>query len=480
MSEAAVKTLKVFCSYSHKDEVALSELRTHLSSLRFARLIEDWHDRKIPTGGDWDKEISDALEAADLVLLLISSDFIHSKYCMEVETARALERHDAKEATAIPIFLRECVVTSLPFERIQGTPRDMRWINQQSHRDKAWSEVTEAIREAALTRLGQSQTNQYQINPIAAFPETSLDTCNPEEDNGGEAPKQSWARPWLVGLLLIVIALAAGLKAWSWFKPDDVVTQQGKRALQQGEYALARQHCEAAPASQFKGQCIAVTNLALDKEESRDAFFTAAKKEGSAYSKVLMGSYRLADYDAGNNAALNEAEEYFREAVQENNQLLEAYFSLGLINQLKNRPNEAIPHYKKAQALARNNSRYALNIATALADAERFSEAESALRNILSGSANVMMAHAELIEVLVKQGKRAAADKAITRARILLDTEPDLSKDPVNSVEWFVMVNGEPQYLQAWEEKLVYFRCYLFPMAQFSEERDFGCPQKTM
>jgi len=66
----------VFVSYSHADEALKIELLKHLEPLRRLNLIDTWHDRQIKAGDDWDKNISANLESADIILLLISIDFI--------------------------------------------------------------------------------------------------------------------------------------------------------------------------------------------------------------------------------------------------------------------------------------------------------------------------------------------------------------------------------------------------------------------
>src|SRR6188508_835251 len=88
----------LFYSYSHKDEAFREELIKHLTMLRRSGLISEWHDRKILAGDEWDKKISEYLEKSDVILLLISSDFLASEYCYDIEARRALERHNNGEA----------------------------------------------------------------------------------------------------------------------------------------------------------------------------------------------------------------------------------------------------------------------------------------------------------------------------------------------------------------------------------------------
>jgi hypothetical protein len=68
----------VFYSYAHEDEALRDELAGHLKILERRGLIRAWHDRKIVAGADWAAAIDENLDRADLVLLLVSKDFIES------------------------------------------------------------------------------------------------------------------------------------------------------------------------------------------------------------------------------------------------------------------------------------------------------------------------------------------------------------------------------------------------------------------
>ena len=87
--------VEIFYSYSHRDERFRNELVNHLANLRRLGIVKDWHDRRISAGGEWADEINEHLNSAQLILLLISADFMASDYCNGVEVKRALERHEA-------------------------------------------------------------------------------------------------------------------------------------------------------------------------------------------------------------------------------------------------------------------------------------------------------------------------------------------------------------------------------------------------
>src|ERR1044072_2186300 len=95
-----------FFSYSHRDEALRDELEVHLATLKRQGLIEAWHDRRITAGDDFAGVISEHLERADIILLLVSPYFLNSNYCYDVEMTRALERHREKTARVIPVILQ--------------------------------------------------------------------------------------------------------------------------------------------------------------------------------------------------------------------------------------------------------------------------------------------------------------------------------------------------------------------------------------
>jgi hypothetical protein len=149
LTDVTNEGLKLFISYSHSDEELKGELIKHLEPLRHRNMIEEWHDRKIPAGKEWDKEISRALSSADIILLLISIDFINSEYCYGTEMERAIERHDKGEARVIPIILRSRLWQYAPFAKLQALPKDAKAVHSWSDRDEALTDIVIGIGKVA-------------------------------------------------------------------------------------------------------------------------------------------------------------------------------------------------------------------------------------------------------------------------------------------------------------------------------------------
>jgi TIR domain len=138
----------VLFSYSHVDEDLRDRLEKNLTMLKRQRVIETFHDRRIAAGNEVDSSISAELERADVILLLVSTDFLASAYCYDIEMKRALERHELGEARVIPVILRPCEWKEAPFGKIMATPRDGKPITSFPDLDEAFLQVTQAIRQA--------------------------------------------------------------------------------------------------------------------------------------------------------------------------------------------------------------------------------------------------------------------------------------------------------------------------------------------
>lgn|SRR6266566_443012 len=95
MTAKQTSRIEVFFSYSHKDQHLCHQLETQLSLLKREGLISNWHARKILAGEEWEGQIDKHLKTAQIILLLISPDFITSDYCYDAEMKQALERHES-------------------------------------------------------------------------------------------------------------------------------------------------------------------------------------------------------------------------------------------------------------------------------------------------------------------------------------------------------------------------------------------------
>lgn len=156
--------IKIFISYSHKDSDYKIELLNHLSPLVRLDEIKVWQDGELVPGQNWESEIMERLKESDIVLCLISSDFISSDFCYSIELDNALKAHFRKEKVLIPIFIRACYWKKLPIAKIQGIPKIA--ISSQQNSDEGWEEVVIGIdKSIEKVRINKYDTQQRLKRP---------------------------------------------------------------------------------------------------------------------------------------------------------------------------------------------------------------------------------------------------------------------------------------------------------------------------
>jgi len=141
--------VRVILSYAHRDEKLRDELAKHLAALRRSAVIDIWYDRKIAPGDEFDRDILQQLQNSDLVLLLISPDFMNSDYCYLREMRIALRRHAKGQARVIPIILRPVDWHGTPIGKLSALPKDGKPVTTWRRRDEALLDVAKGVRRAA-------------------------------------------------------------------------------------------------------------------------------------------------------------------------------------------------------------------------------------------------------------------------------------------------------------------------------------------
>lgn len=174
--------ITVFFSYSHVDEALRDQLETQLAMLKRQGVIQAWHDRRIGAGEHFAQAIDVHINSANIILLLVSPDFIASEYCYEVEMKRALQRHEAGEAIVIPVILRACDWHPAPFGQLLATPRDGKPVTLWPDRDEAFLQVAQAVR-GAVGRLSPSAP--------ASVPVTASEPVSPVVPATASGPRSS-------------------------------------------------------------------------------------------------------------------------------------------------------------------------------------------------------------------------------------------------------------------------------------------------
>jgi len=188
---ALIKPLRAMVSYSHRDEAFRQDLDRVLASLKRQNLLEVWSDHEILAGSEIDKSIDEALKSVEIILLLISPDFVASDYCYSVELRAALARHESNDAVVVPIIIRPTDWEGLPFSKLKFLPEDAKPVSVWPDRDSAWLNVAKSLRELIADQARRiSQDNGHAILPVRAHLKAEFTRlhkryeCGPDIPNG--------------------------------------------------------------------------------------------------------------------------------------------------------------------------------------------------------------------------------------------------------------------------------------------------------
>jgi len=163
----ASQPARIFFCYARKDENLRDQIEDRLKDLKRQSMIRTWYDRQIDPGQSWEEEIEDNLTSSDIVLLLVSPDFMKSDYCYEKEMARALEQHRLQETRVIPIILRPTDWLNAPFAELQALPSNAKPVTKWGNRDEALMDIAQGIRRVVEEIV--ERRRQVESPPSAGF-----------------------------------------------------------------------------------------------------------------------------------------------------------------------------------------------------------------------------------------------------------------------------------------------------------------------
>src|SRR6266566_1658579 len=307
--------VKIFFCYAHEDEQLLNKLKNPLIPLQRMGLIDVWHDRDISAGTDWEQQIKGHLNAAQIILLLVSPDFMVSDYCYSIEMQRALERDKRGEARVIPIILRHVYWQGV-LGKLQALPTDGRPIIKWSHLDEALYNVTEGIRKVIEEIASKSSPPSPVLSPQPVL-QTHLPTNLPDKD---QKTKDQW------------IDEGDNFRNLKQYPEALAAYEQVIRLDPNDAYAFIQKGSILAELKRFRealGACEQAIRL-----DPNDAV---------AYINKGYALLKLKRYE--------EALEAYEQAIRLNPNFVLAYNNIGNTLQELNRKEEALEAYEKARQL---------------------------------------------------------------------------------------------------------------------------------
>lgn len=140
------KPLNVFVSYSHRDKKHLLKLKAHLAGLELEGAIRCWWDGLIEPGVLWERSLISAIESADIVVLLLTADFINSNYCVETELKSARERERRGQIDIVPILVDDFDLGSHWIGKLQMISIDGKSLVASRSGARGWTSVVTQLR----------------------------------------------------------------------------------------------------------------------------------------------------------------------------------------------------------------------------------------------------------------------------------------------------------------------------------------------
>jgi tetratricopeptide (TPR) repeat protein len=427
--------LNLFISYSHRDDDLREEFAKQLSQLERDGVLR-WDDRRLEGGDEWKGVIDERLNTADIILLLISTDFLASKYCYDVEMKRALERHDQDHARVVPVILRPCDWKHSPFARFNALPKDGKPVVDWATHDHGFFNVVQGLRRLVEELRKQGAPSSRPEGAKSGF---------------GEFPKvYSWRRAIAVGAGALLFAAV-----WLWWSKQQQYIAQGEKELDVGHYVEARPFLQQAlqwnPFSARATHGLETAKLydliSNGVEFGQKLNQLSREAPNDAHLKVLEGDYELAQ-DQRDKALAD-----YQKAAELNPRVAEGYFRMCVLYDMQRNLGRALPACQKAVDLSPFSPHYRANLA---AQYFKHGEYESAIREYTKALQNYPEAKLGLAKILRLQGE---LEEALEKEQLAIQ---DLGSDSVmasyeNSLPWiFEVTPNEVVSIPGRDQKLCY------------------------
>jgi tetratricopeptide (TPR) repeat protein len=441
----ARRALKLFYSYAHEDEQLREKLETALALLKRQQFIESWHDRKITAGKEWAGQIDAHLAEADIVLLLISPDFMASDYCAEVELKTALERHHRRLSRVVPIWLRPTDWETSDIARLNGLPTNAQPITTWRNEDAAFTNVAQGIRKLV--------EELQRARPVGTDEQGAAES----KENVWMLARRHW-RGWFAAAVVFV-AVVVGL-SYAWSRSKTLATQ-GEAWLDIGAYQPALLDFQLAsrwnPLNRRAKDGSLVSNIALVRNDAvkfrQGIAALSTSMPDNPHVRLLKGDLTYHENRAG------DALQDYQAAYTLRPSLSEAYFRAGVV--LRNRGSrleakEAFQLAIQANPAAPAIPRYSNNLAFCLAKLGRLEEALW----LYGQNTHYPLSALEASRLLLERGEIKRARDFVQRAVDWLSDEK-IAALPQNQGPWDFETSQEGIQLTEHRDKLCYAQIQL-------------------
>lgn len=257
-----MKPVKIFIAHAPEDEQLKEALEEHLAMLKRGGVIDAWHDGRIVVGNAWETEKSEMMLSSDIILPLISSDFLASDETFSATFQKAIDMHHKGQIKVIPVLLRDCLWSEGQLANLQPLPLNRVPVtsNMWDSEDAGMKKVAEEIKRISIS------IKERDGQPFVSGPPKVTHVGQLEE------PK-TYSRRWLFGGLALVATLLLMGLYWMFGRGEgeksgiptkkNTPTSHEQSTIQDDEDGAA-----AIPTNNTKAQLIDVSHaspVVLDK-----------------------------------------------------------------------------------------------------------------------------------------------------------------------------------------------------------------------
>ena len=371
---ATGERIKLFYVYSRVDQKLRDELANHLNILRQSCDIESWHDGEIIPGTNWEAEISNRLNTANITLLLVSVAFLNSFYCRK-EMDIALDRYDRGEAWVIPVIMSPVAWEEEGrLKRLQVLPTGgvavQKWGDQQA---EAFVNITLGVK-SVITQINNIEKIEEYINDGRSH------------DQNGRVPQAINAYEQALKHIKANLNLSEFHRAQT-----NPLSSEADVLHILGDLYAKNRDFERALARYEQALQIAVDNPVIYLEKGHVLYELRRFVEAiDAYDQALrLGANQVQIYINKGSALIMreryaEASEAYRAAISKDPGNARLHADLGETLKRQGKPLEALHSYQEAKRLNPTHIRYCVNTCKLLISLGNFKDALTACEDVIA------------------------------------------------------------------------------------------------
>lgn len=140
-----MKKINIFISSVGADEAFRQEIKKRITILGRNIDLEVLYESEIKAGDDWRKEIKECFSQSEIVLLLISPDYVASEFHYTEILEKTIQKVKSGGSRVVPVHVRSVSWNELPIEELLPVPKEKN-LSAWEDRDAAFLHVKEEIK----------------------------------------------------------------------------------------------------------------------------------------------------------------------------------------------------------------------------------------------------------------------------------------------------------------------------------------------